>query len=326
MDEFKLTGEQWGIVASEMKTFGHLATDKDRVEIESTCDRFIQQRIVSGKSLPKPGQQAKQWQAVHDAAEKLLKAVKSDPDVSRQISLLLRLPGEASSSFMRLLDVLPGVANRMAEIASTRPRAPSASDPELDDLQKRLISFWSGSGGTVSSSTSQEGTTPGGPLIRFLEATYSPALVAAGMGRPSADALRKIIRKLKAAMEDELIESLFQVAAGEPFTTRKMLADIDHLRKAGRLTVETIPLNGTVACRAKWPGWWVVNDSGYWPAALDYWLNSMKITDAAGLDVWLKRKVKPGGRILLEKTSANADQVWKIINPVWPLHMMQPSA
>lgn len=325
-DEFRLTSKQWGIVATEMKTFGHLATDHDRTEIESMCHRFIQRRRISGKSLPNPGQQARQWQAVHDAAKKLLHVVKSDPDVSTHISLTFRLPGEASSIFMRLLDVLPSVAKDMAEFASSGPRTPNASDPELDHLQKRLISFWSVSGGTVGSSMYQQGTTPGGPLIRFLEATYSPTLEAAGMGHPSADALRKVIRKLKAAMDDELIESLFQVAAGEPFTTREMLAKIDDLRRAGRLTVRTMPLDRTVSVRAKWPEWWVVTAPGYWPVALDYWLRSMKIADATELDAWLKHKVKPGSRILSEPSTENADQVWKVIDPVWPVDMMQPSA
>lgn len=127
-------------------------------------------------------------------------------------------------------------------------------------------------------------------------------------------------------MDDELIESLFQVAAGEPFTTREMLAKIDDLRRAGRLTVRTMPLDRTVSVRAKWPEWWVVTAPGYWPVALDYWLRSMKIADATELDAWLKHKVKPGSRILSEPSTENADQVWKVIDPVWPVDMMQPSA
>lgn len=326
IDEFRLTNKQWAAAATEMKTFGHLATDQDRAEIEGICHKFIKQRKLSGKTLPKPGEQARHWQAVHKAAEKLLQAVRSDPDVSTHISLAFRLPGEESSSFMRLLDVLPAVAKQMEEVASIRPRTPNASDPEVDDLQKWLISFWSVSGGTVSSSIYHQGATTGGPLVRFLEATYSPALEAAGMRQPSAGALRKVIRKLKAAMDDELIESIFHVIAGEPFTTREVLAKIDDLRRAGRLTVSTIPLDRTVSAQAKWPGWWVVTAPGYWPVALDCWLRSMKITDAAELDAWLVGKAKTGGRILLEPPSENADRIWKVINPVWPVDIMQPSA
>lgn len=325
-DEFKLTSKQWGAVETEMTTFGHLATDQDRVEIESICHSFVQRRIFSGKSLPKPGHTTRQWQAVHDAAQRLLQVMKADSDICTHISLTFRLPGEASSIFMRLLDALPTVAKDMADFGSRSPRTPNASDPELDYFQKLLISFWSVSGGRVGSSMSQDGTTPGGPLVRFLEVTYSPALAAAGMRQPSGDSLRKIIRKIKAEMEGELIESLYQVAAGESFTSREILATIDDLRRAGRLTVSTMPLDSTASSQAKWPDWWVVTAPGYWSAALDCWLNSMKITDAAGLDAWLERKVKSGDRILPVPTSEDADLAWMVINPVWPVDMMQSSA
>lgn len=134
----------------------------------------------------------------------------------------------------------------------------------------------------------------------------------------SDNALRDIIRKINALMDEQFLEALFQVATGEAFTTDGVLDEIKKLRDAGRLSVETIPPDRTVASRVLWPERWGITAPVYWPVALDGWMTALKVHDAAGLDKWLHKKAKKAAknlklhRVLTVAPDRGGSLVWSV--------------
>ncbi|WP_347917110.1 hypothetical protein [Paracoccus marcusii] len=322
MDCFKLTDAQWDAVVAELDTLGHSATEANRIEIETICTEFIQRRSSKGKVLPSPGRQAKQWSAIQKAAARLHKEITADADIERKIKNSFHACQRPDIGPM--ISALEGMAEEMAEHMSDRPKALTASDPDLQDLQRRLISFWIGCGGAATSSTSPKNAKAGGPLIRFTRATLVSAVEAVGMKPPSNEAIREAIRRVKGELDNHLLESLAQVASAEPFTARKVMDHVENLRRNGRLKVNTLPLDNTVAAQAKWTDWWAPSDPAYWPVALAWCLEAIKIDDTTQLDAWLEDKGRKDSRVFKVGSSENAERVWKVSNPQWPIKLMRP--
>lgn len=268
--------------------------------------------------MARPRTQARQWAAVQKAAARLTKEITADADIERRI--------KDSFHFCRQPDVGPaisaleGLAEEMSGHMSDRPWVVTASDRDLHDLQRTLVSFWVGCGGAVASSTwGKLSAKAGGPLVHFMRATLGSAVEAAEMKPPTGPAIRESIRRIKAELDDHLLESLVQVAAGEPFVAREVMDKVEELRRSGRLTVNTEPVDGSVAAQAKWPDLWAPSDPGYWPVALAWCLNSMRVTEATQLDAWLVGREKKDGRVSEVPSSGNAGRIWKITDPDWPI-------
>jgi hypothetical protein len=75
----------------------------------------------------------------------------------------------------------------VAEIEAEGRRTPASADPARDELANALVRFWLDNG--------DAGPTQYGPACKFLDATFSEALVAANEERPKLEALRRLLRK-----------------------------------------------------------------------------------------------------------------------------------
>jgi hypothetical protein len=189
MADFHLSEEAWAAAARALGTLGRPPTPGDRIEVEFYCDRFVRRRRGIGAHLA-PAKYAEAWRSVSKAADDLLEAI----DHLREIgdaeleSLGLFAGGDEIAQSVRLrLPELSQLALVVAEIEAEGRRIPATADPARDELANALVRFWFDKGGA--------GTTQNGPASRFLEATFSEALVAASEERPKPEGLRHLLRK-----------------------------------------------------------------------------------------------------------------------------------
>jgi hypothetical protein len=189
MADFHLPDEAWAAAAEALRALGRAPTQGDRIEVEFYCDRFLRRRRgISARQAP--ARYAEAWRSVSTAADELLKAI----DHLREIGaaelepLGLFAGGDEIAKSVRLrLPELSQLALVVAEIEAEGRRTPARADPARDELANALVRFWLDKGGA--------GTTRCGPASRFLEATFSEALVAANEERPKPDGLRHLLRK-----------------------------------------------------------------------------------------------------------------------------------
>jgi hypothetical protein len=189
MADFHLSDEAWTAAAKALGALGRLPTQGDRIELEFYCDRFVRRRRGI-RAHPTPAKYAEAWRSVSRAADDLLKAI----DHLRGIgaaeleTLGLFVGGDEIAKSVRLrLPELSQLALVVAEIEAEGHRTPAKADPARDELANALVRFWLDKGGA--------GTTRNGPASRFLDATFSEALVAANEERPKPDSLRYLLRE-----------------------------------------------------------------------------------------------------------------------------------
>ena len=189
MADFHLSDKAWAAAAKALGTLGRPPTQGDRIEVEFYCDRFLRRRRGI-RAHPTPAKYAEAWRSVSRAADDLLKAI----DHLREIgaaeleSLSLFAGGDEIAKSVRLrLPELSQLALVVAEIEAEGRRIPATADPARDELAKALVGFWLDKGGA--------GTTQNAWASRFLEATFSEALVAVTEERPKPDGLHDLLRK-----------------------------------------------------------------------------------------------------------------------------------
>lgn len=191
MESFCLTENEWNGASVELVSIGRLRSGSDRKTIEMMCGVFIASRS-RGKHLPSPKRQAKAWEKVQTAAVQLRDRITDIANDDEAVDVWSLLSPDVPS----VVEHIISVSEYLARIEGMGPQLPNRADPALDWLQSALIGFFASVGGNVGASTpsSREGQ-PYGPLVRFLNNTYAPACVAAGLGQPSLNAIREVIRK-----------------------------------------------------------------------------------------------------------------------------------
>lgn len=190
---FELSNEDWEIVASELAGIGWPPTDSERKQIELICELFVLARLQGGKSLPKPGEQSKKWNATKTAAMKLhekLSAIAEDPGAA-DLNLMI------GPEFMPMLVRVIHQTAYVAEVENLGPRVHNKVDPQRDKLASALLEFWTSRGGSLGTSVVSHDAPEGGPLVRFMVFTYGKALECAGMGLPKAGNIRDEVRKYR---------------------------------------------------------------------------------------------------------------------------------
>jgi hypothetical protein len=187
MADFHLSDEAWAAAVKALGARGRAPTQGDRIEVEFYCDRFLRRR-QGIRAQQTPTRYAEAWRSVSRTADELLKAI----DHLREIGaaelepLGLFAGGDEIAKSVRLrLPELSQLASVVAEIEAEGRRTPATADPARDELANALVRFWLDKAGA--------GATQYGPASKFLDATFSEALVAANEERPKLEALRHLL-------------------------------------------------------------------------------------------------------------------------------------
>lgn len=186
MPDFRLSEKAWAAASKELRAIGRHPSDDDRLLIELSCDIYVRCHRAIGRPFS-PAKHAEAWRAVSKKADGLLRAI----DCLREVGAaeLEFLGYEMAKTIRGNLSDLSSAALVVAEIEANGPRIPPKLDPGRDRLASVLMDTWRASTGVAA------GKGHGGPASRFLDATFSEAVVAAGEARPTMGALRDVLRK-----------------------------------------------------------------------------------------------------------------------------------
>lgn len=187
---FSLSEEDWKTVANELKGIGWPPTDSERKNIETMCELFVLERLQVGKVQPNPAIQSKRWKAAHKAATKLYENLRVIADDPRAADVDLWI----GADFMQMLHGVIHQTAYLAEIEKLGPSVPNRADPHHDEFFSALLNFWTARGGGTGISPN---TSTGGPLVRFMMATYGRALERVGMGLPKPQNIKDEVSKHK---------------------------------------------------------------------------------------------------------------------------------
>lgn len=193
-----LTDDQWAQLRAHLPKL----TDDDRRRVDEALYMFDRSREIENWS----GELSPKFQQLADASKQFLDALdgKGPKSKSRSPALWFSIADDyqlSPSDYDRVIASVSririGAKKRAAQLQPIRRRRGGGSgrrDQTFDKAVTRLIGIWAAAGGHVGG-RSHDGK--GGPLVRFLQDAAGIVL----QKRPTADAARKWIRRLKATGE-----------------------------------------------------------------------------------------------------------------------------
>lgn len=199
MDPFLFTDDQWTAITAELQGLGRQDYSGDRQGLEIICGAFVGARTRLGRNLAAPKRAHDAWLNVASAARQLDEAIAGlEPAGAAAFTIVDGHRGEVA----KLAAALPWIAREAQyfaelELHGTAKDVSNNADPGRDAFLRQLVRMWEAFGGKVSAGFDAHRGQADGPLVRFLGAVMSPALVAAGEKPLSANAIRGAVRKLK---------------------------------------------------------------------------------------------------------------------------------